>query len=586
VSGARLTRVVGSLAEASPLPYASLHELVHLGDRRLMGEVIRIAGDTATIQVFEETTGLALGEPVDATGRPLTAQLGPGLLGSVLDGVGRPLAELAQRQGSFLAPGGEAPTLSRERRWRFAPERAAGEAVQAGDVLGSVEECPGVPHRVMLPPGSGGRIDAIAAGEFRVDEPFGRLADGSPLTLAQSWPVRQPRPAERRLPIDRPFVTGQRVFDLLFPLAEGGSVALPGGFGTGKTVIEQSLARFAEADIVVFVGCGERGNEMADLLTEFPELVDPETGRSLMDRSVLIANTSNMPVAARESSIYLGMTIAEYYRDMGLRVALLADSLSRWAEALREMGSRLQEMPGEEGYPTHLANRLAKLYERAGRVRCAGAPERTGTVTFVSAVSPPGGDFSEPVTQASLRVVGALWALDPRLANQRQYPAVDWESSYSLYGDATAAWFSERTGSAWQELRREVLAILERERELREIAELAGPEALEDPDRLAMEIARMVREIVIGQSAYHPNDACSPPARTAAIASLVVSLHEAGKRALASGTPLGELDLADARRAIDAARQGEPRALEQRVSEARERIAALAEASAPGEAPA
>jgi V/A-type H+-transporting ATPase subunit A len=386
-----------------------------------------------------------------------------------------------------------------------------------------------------------------------------------------------------RLPADRPFVTGQRVFDLLFPVAEGGSVALPGGFGTGKTVIEQALARFAEADIIVYVGCGERGNEMAEVLSEFPELVDPRTGRSLMDRSVLVVNTSNMPVAAREASVYLGVTIAEYFRDMGHRVALMADSISRWAEALREIGSRLREMPGEEGYPTYLSHRLGQLYERAGRVRCHGHPEREAPLTFVAAVSPPGGDFSEPVTQASLRVVGALWALDPALAQKRQFPAVDWESSYSLHADGTARGFEELGGPDWPELRRRVLAILQRERELEEIAGLVGRDALEDADRLVMEVARVVRERVIGQNAFDPRDACSSVAKTHALASLVTRFHETASAALESGVLLETLDLSPARTAISRVRDATPETLERSVSEADRAIDALAPAEEDAE---
>jgi len=462
---------------------------------------------------------------------------------------------LAAAEGDFLAAGGDAPTLDAERRWELRPTRGAGDRVVGGDVLGVVEERPGFEHRVMLPAGCDGVVAEIRAGAHRVDEPFGLLSDGTPLALCQRWPVRRARPASARLPADRPFVTGQRVFDLLFPVAEGGSVALPGGFGTGKTVIEQSLARFAEADIIVYVGCGERGNEMADVLSEFPELVDPRSGRSLMDRSVLIVNTSNMPVAAREASVYLGTTIAEYYRDMGYRVALMADSISRWAEALREIGSRLREMPGEEGYPTSLSHRLGQLYERAGRVRCAGSPEREGALTLVSAVSPPGGDFSEPVTQASLRVVGALWALDPALAQERQFPAVDWETSYSLYAESTSAGFGELGGPDWSELRREVLGLLQRERELGDIAGLVGREALDDGDRLLLEVARMLRELVIGQNAFDPNDAASSVKKTHALASLVTRVHAKGSAAIAAGMPLAQVDLSPARRALAALRE-------------------------------
>jgi V/A-type H+-transporting ATPase subunit A len=553
-----------------------------VGHRRLLGEVIRIEGDTATVEVFEETAGLAVGEPVETTGGPLEAELGPGLLGAVLDGVGRPLDRMAALQGDFLAPGGEAPALDAERLWDFEPRCRVGEVVGGGDVLGVVAERPGFEHRVMVPPHMVGRIAEITAGTRRVDEPFGALDDGTPLTLAQRWPVRRARPVASRLPADRPFVTGQRVFDLLFPVAEGGSVALPGGFGTGKTVIEQSLARFAQADIIVYVGCGERGNEMADVLTEFPELVDPRTGRSLMDRSVLVVNTSNMPVAAREASVYLGMTIAEYYRDMGCRVALMADSISRWAEALREIGSRLRELPGEEGYPTYLSHRLGQLYERAGRVRCVGAPEREGALTVVSAVSPPGGDFSEPVTQASLRVVGAVWALDPRLAQERQFPAVDWDTSYSLHAEGTSGGFEALGGSGWSALRRKVLELLQRERELEEIAGLIGRDALGDADRLLLSIARMVRELVIGQSAFDPNDASSPVPKTHALGSLVTGLHDASRRALDAGTPLEAIDLAGVRRAIAGVRDAAPDAFEDARARADAAVAALSEPDAGG----
>jgi V/A-type H+-transporting ATPase subunit A len=583
MSEPRLVRVVGSLAEVSPMPGAALYELVRVGERRLLGEVIRVVGDLATVDVFEETAGLAVGEPVETTGGPLAVALGPGLLGSVLDGVGRRLDVLGARDGDLLAPGAEAPTLDPERRWSFEPACRPGQAVEAGDVLGVVEERPGIEHRVMLAPGRAGVVASIAAGEYRAAESFGALEEGGALTLAQHWPVRWPRPVQARLPADRPFVTGQRVFDLLFPVAEGGTVALPGGFGTGKTVIEQALARFADADIIVYVGCGERGNEMADVLTEFPELVDPRTGRSIMDRSVLVVNTSNMPVAAREASVYLGITVAEYYRDMGYRVALMADSISRWAEALREIGSRLREMPGEEGYPTYLSHRLGQLYERAGRVRCAGSPEREGALTLVSAVSPPGGDFSEPVTQASLRVVSALWALDPALAHQRQFPAVDWSGSYSLHVESTAEGFGALGGPGWSALRHEVLAVLQRERELDEIAGLVGRGALDDGDQLLLEVARMVRELVIGQNAFDPNDAASPVPKTHALASLVTRLRTLGDRALAAGEPLEGLDLEAARRAIVAVRDAEPAGFAARAEEAAARIDSLMGAGADGE---
>lgn len=576
-----VVRVSGALAEARPMPAsAGLYELALVGERRLLGEVIRISGDLGTIQVYEDTTGLRVGEPVELTGRALTVTLGPGLLGQVLDGVGRPLSEIARVTGDFVQPGVTAPTLDPARRWSFTPRVKPGDAVAAGDVLGQVQERPGLVHSILVPPGVAGTIATLAAGSYTIEEEIGRLEDGTTLRLAHAWPVRQPRPARRRLPADRPLVTGQRVFDFLFPVAEGGTVAVPGGFGTGKTVIQQSLAKFAAADVVIYVGCGERGNEMAEVLEEFPRLVDPGTGRSIMDRSVLVVNTSNMPVAAREASVYLGITIGEYYRDMGYRVAMMADSLSRWAEALREIGARLQEMPGEEGYPTYLGNRLGKFYERAGRVEAQGHPDRIGALTLISAISPPGGDFSEPVTQASLRVAGALWALDPALAHQRQFPAVDWETSYSLYTDVTDPWFAEQAGAAWPEVRRDTLELMQRERELREIAGLVGPEALQDRDRLLLEVAALVRETVLGQSAYDPNDAYSPVAKTHRLAELAHTLYRRGQQALELGVAFEALDLATPRRALAALRRAGPDDLASQAEAAAAAVAGVAPARA------
>jgi V/A-type H+-transporting ATPase subunit A len=575
VSEARIRRVTGSLVEAAPLPAAAVYELARVGQRNLLGEVIRVEGDRATLQVYEDTTGLAVGEPLRLSGESLTAHLGPGLLGSVLDGLGRRLHHLAATAGDLVHPGAEAVTLETDRAWSFRPTVRPGDWVKAGDVLGVVEERTGFEHRVLLPPAQAGAIDEIRAGEFTVAEPFGRLADGTALLLAHRWPVRTPRPVRRRLPDDRPFVTGQRIFDFLFPVGEGGTVAVPGGFGTGKTVIEQSLAKYGEADVVVYVGCGERGNEMAEVLAEFPRLMDPRTGRSIMDRTVMVVNTSNMPVAAREASVYLGVTIAEYYRDMGYRVAVMVDSLSRWAEALREISARLQEMPGEEGYPTYLADRLGRFYERAGRVTALGGPERQGALTLICAISPPGGDLSEPVTQASLRVAGALWALDPALAHERQFPAVDWETSYSLYADAVTPWFENAGGTGWGELRRETMELLQRGRELHEIAMLVGPDTLQDADRLVLEMARLVREAVLAQSAYDPNDARSSVLKTWRLATLARDLHRAARAALESGTPFDRLDLAPARRALRALRPAADGELEARVADALGAIAAL-----------
>jgi len=569
----RIIRVAGAIAEAQPLGDAALYELVEVGELHLLGEVIRIQGDVATIQVFEETSGLGLDEPVHRTGSSLMTQLGPGLLGSIIDGIGRPLQGLAERSGDFMAPGMTLPTLDPETRWSFVPTVEPGTAVSGGDVLGEIEERPGMKHRILVPPGLEGRVADIQEGAFTVSDTVGTLDDGTTLSLSHSWAIRQRRPFARRLASDRPFITGQRVFDLLFPVVEGGSVAVPGGFGTGKTVIEQSLAKYAKADIMVYIGCGERGNEMAEVLHDFGRLTDPETGRSIMDRTILIVNTSNMPVAARDASVYLGMTIAEYYRDMGYHVAILADSLSRWAEALREIAARLQEMPGEEGYPTYLANRMSRLYERAGRVESEGTPARTGAVTFISAISPPGGDFAEPVTQASLRVVGALWALDASLAHQRQFPAVDWDISYSLYTDSTTEWFSREGGSDWPELRVETIRLLQRDRELREIAGLVGVDALEDEDRLVLEGARIAREFLIGQNAFHPHDAFSTVAKTYQLLKLLWALMRTGKAALKDGVSFEKLDLPAVRRVFGSVKTAAPDAFEQRSAEAEQTIA-------------
>jgi V/A-type H+-transporting ATPase subunit A len=572
---AHIIRVAGAIAEAQPLGDAALYELVEVGELRLLGEVIRIQDDVATIQVFEETSGLGLQEPVRRTGSSLMTQLGPGLLGSIIDGVGRPLQGLADRSGDFIAPGMTLPTLDPEARWAFAPTVEPGATVTGGDTLGVVEERQGMKHLVLVPPGLEGRVADIQEGTFTVLDTVATLDDGTALSLAHSWAIRERRPFARRLPGDRPFITGQRVFDLLFPVVEGGSVAVPGGFGTGKTVIEQSLAKYAKADIMVYIGCGERGNEMAEVLHDFGHLTDPETGRPIMDRTILIVNTSNMPVAARDASVYLGMTIAEYYRDMGYHVAVLADSLSRWAEALREIAARLQEMPGEEGYPTYLANRMSRLYERAGRVESQGTPARTGAVTFISAISPPGGDFAEPVTQASLRVVGALWALDASLAHQRQFPAVDWDTSYSLYADGTTEWFSQEGGADWPELRIETIRLLQRDRELREIAGLIGVDALEDEDRLVLEGARIAREFLIGQNAFHPHDAFSTVAKTYHLAKLLWEFMRTGGAALKDGVDFEALDLAAVRVAFGSVKTAAPDALDQQISEAEQTISGM-----------
>jgi V/A-type H+-transporting ATPase subunit A len=585
MSDGTLTRVVGSMARARGMRDALLNELVGVGDANLLAEVLRVSGDEATLQVFEETSGLALGQPVRRLGLPLAVDLGPGLLGSVIDGIGRPLALLAAQRGDFIQPGATAPTLDPSRRFAFRPARQVGDAVCEGDILGTVEERGGFEHRILVPPGRAGVLRALHGGELGAADAVAELQDGTSLGLAQRWPVRRPRPVAARVPASQPFLTGQRIFDFLFPVAEGGAVAVPGGFGTGKTVIEQSLAKFAQADVVVYVGCGERGNEMAEVLHEFAQLRDPRSGRPVIDRTVLVVNTSNMPIAAREASIYLGLTIAEYFRDMGYRAAVMADSLSRWAEALREIGSRLQEMPGEEGYPTYLASRTAKLHERAGRVRCLGSPERHGSVTLISAVSPPSGDFSEPVTQACLRVAGALWALDPELAHQRQFPAVDTATSYSLYAAPMERWFATEVDARWGATRAEVLALLQRDAELRDVASVVGPESLEDGDRLLLAAASLVRELVLGQSAFDPNDAYSPPDKTHRLARAALDILARGREALAAGATFAELPLDPVRRALAALRDAPYADSDARAAELAERITALKPAVAAKGAP-
>jgi len=505
VSG-RLVRVTGPVAVAEALSGACLGDVVRVGEARLLGEVIRLEGDEAVLQVYEDTTGLRIGERVENTGRPLEAELGPGLLGNVFDGVQRSLPALAV-EGAFLRRGVEKPALDRTRTWGFVPSVERGQAVAEGDEIGTVQETRALLHRILVPPGVGGTVRAVHAGERRVDDCVVEL-DGARLTMRQNWPVRQRRPAARRLDPDEPFVTGQRVIDTLFPLARGGSVTIPGGFGTGKTVQQQALARWADADVIVYIGCGERGNEMAEVLEEFPRLLDPRTGASLMERTILIANTSNMPVAAREASIYTGITLAEYYRDQGHDVLLLADSTSRWGEALREVASRLEEMPAEEGYPAYLPSRLAEFYERAGAVECCGRGERRGSVSVVGAVSPPGGDFSEPMTQQSLRLAGTFWALDTSLARRRHFPAIHWTFSYSLYH--LEEWFERSVREDWDRQRRWAQRVLAEEEQLQQVVQLLGPDALAPEERVVFDVGRMIREDFLQQSAFDESDAYCP----------------------------------------------------------------------------
>ncbi len=505
-----ISRITGPVVEAKGMRGSRMYDLVRVGEEGLMGEIIRLEEDMAVIQVYEDTAGLRVGEPVVSTGSPLQVELGPGLLTSIFDGVQRPLPLVWKEVGPFVKRGVVAFPLSRDQKWHFKPLVKKGSMVASGDVIGEVQETRSIVHKIMVPPGKEGRVESIKEGEFLIEDPVAYLADGTELKMYQSWPVRLGRPYETKLDPEIPLITGQRVFDTFFPIPKGGSAIIPGGFGTGKTVTEQTLAKWSDADVIIYVGCGERGNEMTEVLTEFPELSDPKTGNPLMERTILIANTSNMPVAAREASIYTGITLAEYYRDMGYDVAMMADSTSRWGEALREVSGRLEEMPGEEGYPAYLATRLAGFYERAGRVVCLGSDNRIGSVTVIGAVSPPGGDFSEPMTQNSLRISGAFWALDTSLAHRRHFPAISWIKSYSLYLRAIDDWFKDRVSSDFSELRKEAMALLQKEAELQEIVQLVGPDALPESERMVLEVTRMLREDYLQQFAFHEIDSHCP----------------------------------------------------------------------------
>jgi V/A-type H+-transporting ATPase subunit A len=513
-----------------------MYDVVNVGQERLLGEVIGLDGARSIIQVYEDTSGIRPGEVVVNTGAPLMVELGPGLLASIYDGIQRPLPYLRDSQGDFIRRGATAPGLDRKKLWDFVPKVAAGAAVSPGQVIGTVQETRFLEHRIMVPPGVSGTVATIKGGSFRVDETVATLSDGTGLMLMQRWPVRQGRPFKKRRMPDVPLITGQRILDTLFPVAKGGTAAIPGPFGSGKTVTQHQLSKWSDAEIVVYVGCGERGNEMTEVLTEFPLLQDPRTGAPLMDRTVLIANTSNMPVAAREASVYTGVTIAEYYRDMGWNVSLMADSTSRWAEALREISSRLEEMPGEEGYPAYLAAKLSAFYERAGRVQTL--TDQDASVTIVGAVSPPGGDFSEPVTQNTLRIVKVFWALDSKLAQRRHFPAINWLNSYSLYGNILDRWYADNVSKDWTKLRGWTMDTLQKEAELQEIVQLVGSDALPEEQQLLLEVARMIREIFLQQNAYHEVDSYCPMARQYSLLNTIRRYSELSARALESGAPL------------------------------------------------
>jgi V/A-type H+-transporting ATPase subunit A len=531
-----IVKVSGPLVVAKGLPEVKMFDVVRVGKLGLIGEVIEVRGENISIQVYEETAGLGPGDPVTSTGAPLSVELGPGILEGIFDGIQRPLDAIEREAGSYITRGIEVPALNREKKWEFKPTVKKGQKVINGDILGTVQETVIIEHRIMVPPGLSGVVEDIKEGEFTVTEPIAKIKTDSgkvvEVPMMQKWPVRRVRPYKEKLPPIYPMSTGQRVIDTLFPVTKGGTACIPGPFGRGKTVVQHQLAKWADAEIVVYIGCGERGNEMTDVLLEFPELKDPKSGEPLMKRTVLIANTSNMPVAAREASVYTGITIAEYFRDMGYSVALMADSTSRWAEALREMSGRLEEMPGEEGYPAYLSRRLSEFYERAGRVVCLGSDERRGALTTVGAVSPPGGDLSEPVTQATLRVVKVFWALDSSLAYARHFPAINWLTSYSLYVDVAEKYRNEKIGSDWSELRAETMKILQEEAGLQEIVRLVGIDALSVKDRLLMEVAKSIREDFLHQNAFHEVDTYTSLRKQYRMLKLILMFYSEGQKAI------------------------------------------------------
>ena len=541
----KILKVSGPLVVAEGMRRADMFDVVHVGKDKLIGEIIEMHGDRASVQVYEETAGLGRGDVVTSTGAPLSVELGPGLIGNIYDGIQRPLEKLREMAGSNLTRGIVSPALDREKVWHFDATAQRGARVVGGDILGTVDESEALTHKVMVPPGISGTLLSIRSGDYRVTDKIGVVEDANgnthELTLMQKWPVRVARPHAGKLPPTEPMVTGQRSIDSLFPIARGGTACVPGPFGSGKTVVQHQLAKWSNVDLVVYIGCGERGNEMTDVLREFPELRDPRTGRTLMERTVLIANTSDMPVAAREASIYTGITIAEYYRDMGYTVAVIADSTSRWAEALREMSGRLEEMPGEEGYPAYLTSRLAQFYERAGKVTCLGSDGREGALSAIGAVSPAGGDISEPVTQATLRIVKVFWGLDSSLAYRRHFPAINWLNSYSLYRERLTGWFADNVSRDWMPLTQRCLKTLQNEAELNEIVQLIGADALSPADRLTREVARSLREDFLQQDAMSDNDSYSPLEKQCRLLRLIFSFEDKSRRALERGASIDEI---------------------------------------------
>ena len=540
-----IVRIAGPLVVAKGMSGAKMYEMVRVGEQKLIGEIIELIEDKASIQVYEETVGIKPGEEVLGTGRPLSVELGPGLLNMIFDGIQRPLEVIKSKVGNFIKRGIEAPALDRNKKWPFIPLVKKGDKVQAGDFLGKVQETEIVEHRILVPPGISGKIVEIAKeGEYSVEQTIATLSINGgkkELQMMHYWPVRRGRPFKRNLDPPVPLLTGQRIYDTFFPVAKGGTAAIPGPFGSGKTVSQHQLAKWADAEVIVYVGCGERGNEMTEVLEEFPELIDPKSGKPLMHRTSLIANTSNMPVAAREASVYTAITLCEYFRDMGYDVALMADSTSRWAEAMREISGRLEEMPGEEGYPAYLASRLADFYERAGRVVTLGSNERIGSVTVVGAVSPPGGDFSEPVTQGTLRITKCFWALDSSLADRRHFPAINWLTSYSLYLDTVESWWRDIVKEEWRTLRGRAMEILQKEAELKEIVMLVGPDALPEKERITLEGARILREDFLQQNAFHPVDTYCSTKKQIQMLRTILTFYERGVEAVSKGVPFAEI---------------------------------------------
>ena len=561
-----IVKVSGPLVVANGMTDANVSDVVRVGEQRLLGEILNMTGDNASIQVYEETSGIGPGANVEVMGYPLSVELGPGMLDNIYDGIQRPLPEIKAIAGDTISRGTDVPALNRTKKWNFVPVAKAGDKVQAGDVLGTVQETSAILHKIMVPNGVSGTVEKIEAGEFTVEHTIAVVktdkGETKELNMIQRWPVRIARPYNQKFMPARPMNSGQRIIDTLFPIAKGGTAAVPGPFGSGKTVVQHQLAKWSDVDIVVYIGCGERGNEMTDVLMEFPELKDPRNGEPLMKRTVLIANTSDMPVAAREASIYTGITIAEYFRDMGYDVAVLADSTSRWAEALREMSGRLEEMPGEEGYPAYLASRIAQFYERAGCVECLGSDGRQGSVTAIGAVSPPGGDISEPVSQATMRIVKVFWALDSNLAYARHFPAINWLTSYSLYVDTLESWYTEQFGEKYMENRTQTMNILQKEDELNEIVRLVGIDALSPEDRLTMETAKSIREDFLQQNAFVDEDAYSSYAKQFKLLDTILVFDELARAALTQGADLNAMIKIPAKEKLGYAKMTAPEAFE------------------------